>query len=317
MHPILFCGCLVVLLCDATAVEVDSAIVEYQPAPAMTGDLNSVGGDTLNNLLTFWAEAFLEHHSTVKIQIEGKGGDTPASALIRRFSQIGPMARPMNEQELAAFDKLWGYRPTQITVAFDALAVFVHPDNPVPALSLKQLDQIYSSTFKRGGVDVTTWGGLGLTDEWNAMPITLFGRNSASGTYSFVQERFLKSGSFKATVQEKPGSTAVVQAVAKERGAIGYSAASYLTAAVRAVPVSDGEQPAVLPTPEHVLAGTYPLSRALYLYIDKKPGVAVDPLVAEFIRLILSRTGQQIVVKDGFFPLSAAMVVQQRALLDP
>jgi phosphate transport system substrate-binding protein len=310
-------GLVLGLVCGLAAVEVDSAIPDYQPSQAVTGELKSVGGDGLNNLMTFWAETFLERHPSVNIQIEGKGGESGPVALANRSSQIAPMIRPLNERELALFDRFWGYRPTQISVAYDALAVFVHPDNPVTSVSLKQLDQIYSSSFKRGGFDVTTWGGLSLTDEWNAMPIKLLGRNSASGSYAFFQQQALKSGTFKKSVQEKPGSVAVVQAVALDRGAIGYSVAAFATTAVRVVPLSDDEQPAVLPTHEHVLAGTYPLSRALYLYIDKKPGVGVDPLVDEFIRLVLSRTGQQTVVKDGYIPLSAAMIAEQRAKFDP
>ena len=318
MYPVLIGGCLFMLLAHGlVAVEVDPAISEYQPVAGLSGNLNSVGSDTLNNLMTFWAEEFQKRHSTVNVQIEGKGGESAPVALANGNSQIAPMAREMVERELVVFDRLLGYRPTRIVVALDALAVFVHPDNPVASLSLVQLDQIYSTTFKRGGVDVTDWGGLGLTGEWSAMPITLFGRNSASGAYGVAHQRFLMSGTFKKTVQEKPGSSILVTAVAKERGSIGYSGVVYLTPAVRPVPIADGDQPAIAPTYDQILAGKYPLSRFLYLYINQKPGAKADSLVTEFIRFVLSKTGQQIVIKDGYLPLSAAMVAEQHALLAP
>ncbi len=300
---------------EIAAIDVDPAITDYQPVAALQGSLNSVGGDALNTLMTFWAEGFQTTYPSVNIQIEGMGGSTGPVALVGGTVQLAPMTREFTAHEIAAFEKKWGYPPIAIRVALDALAVFVHPDNPVPSLSLLQLDQIYSSTFKRGGADVNDWSGLGLTGDLSALPISPFGRNSASGAYAVAKQRILMGGNFKTSVLEKPGSSGVAEAVAQTRGGIGYSGAGYLTTTVRAIPVSEGVQPAVLPTYDHVLAGRYPLARFLFIYIHKKPGG--DPLVAEFIRYTQSRVGQRIVCDNGFFPLSAALVGENLAKLAP
>ncbi len=292
------------------AVEVDAALPDYEPTTGVSGSLASVGSDTLNNLMTFWAEGFQELYPTVKIEIEGKGSSTAPPALINGTAQFGPMSREMKKEEIDTFEKKWGYKPTAIKVCIDALAVFVHKDNPVKSLTMQQVDSAFSSTFKRGGVTAATWGDLGLTGDWASKPLSLYGRNSASGTYGYFKEVALKKGDYKSSVKEQPGSSTVVQGVANDLGGIGYSGIGYTVAGVRAVPLADKTGP-VEANAENAESGKYPLSRFLFVYVNKKPGSPIDPLTGEFLKFALSKAGQQIVVKDGYFPLTAKVAETQ------
>lgn len=300
----------------AAPVTVDEALPDYTPVAGVSGNLNSIGSDTLNNLMTLWAEGFQARYPNVKIQIEGKGSSTAPPALIEGTAQLGPMSRPMKGTELDAFEKKHGYKPTEIRVAIDGLAVFVHKDNPLPALTMQQVDSIFSSTRKAGGPPIEKWGDLGLSGSWAARPISLYGRNSASGTYGFFKDHALRGGDFKATVKEQPGSSSVVQGVASDLNGIGYSGIGYATAGVRAVPLIGTDGRPHEPTLENCLSGKYPLARFLYIYVNKKPGQPLDKLTAEFLRFVLSKPGQQIVVKDGYFPLPAAAAAAEAKKLE-
>lgn len=299
----------------AGKVEVDAKIPEYKTVSGVSGNLNSIGSDTLNNLMTFWAEGFKAKYPNVKIQVEGKGSATAPPALIEGTAQIGPMSRPMKREEIAAFEKKYGYKPTEIKVAIDALAVFVHKDNPIKGLTLKQVDGIFSSTRKSGSPAIDTWGQAGLTGDLAGKPISLYGRNSASGTYGFFKEHTLRKGDFRDTVKEQPGSSTVVQGVANDVTAIGYSGIGYLTPGVKAVPVGTKEGKLVEPTYENCLSGDYPISRYLYIYLNRAPGKRCEPVVEEFVKFIASQEGQQIVVKDGYFPLTPDLANESRTNL--
>ncbi len=281
---------------------------EYTPVSGISGNLNSVGSDTLNNLMTFWAEGFQAIYPNVNIQIEGKGSSTAPPALIEGTSQLGPMSREMKSTELDAFEKKFGYKPTTVKVAIDALAVFVHKDNPIKGLSLQQVDSIFSSTLKRGGKSAATWGDLGLTGDWASKPISLYGRNSASGTYGFFKEEAMSKGDYKNTVKEQPGSSAVVQGVSSDLGGVGYSGIGYRTAGVRALALSEKGTDFKEPDLENALSGEYPLARFLYINVNRKPGAKMDPLTFEFLRFVLSKQGQAIVAKDGYFPMPKELV---------
>lgn len=288
----------------AETVTVDPELPDYQPVSGISGNLNSIGSDTLNNLMTFWAEGFAKFYPNVRIQVEGKGSSTAPPALIAGTAQLGPMSRKMKAEEVDSFEKKYGYKPRMIAVAADGLAVYVNKDNPIKSLTMQQIDSIFSSTKKRGGKDVTRWGDLGLTGEWANKPISLYGRNSASGTYGFFKELVLDKGDFKASVKEQPGSASVVQGVENDLGGIGYSGIGYKTSGVRAVAVSHRGAP-VEPTQANVDSQTYPISRYLYVYVNVDPSKGADPLVREFIKYVCSRQGQEVTVKDGYFPLSA------------
>jgi phosphate transport system substrate-binding protein len=296
----------------AEKVHLDPKLKKYTPVAGVSGNLNSIGSDTLNNLMTYWAEAFKKKYPSVNIQIEGKGSATAPPALIAGTAQIGPMSREMNAKEVEQFEKKYGFKPTKVGVALDSLAVFVNKDNPIKSLSLDEVDAIFSKTRKRGLPEITTWGQAGVTGKLADRPISLYGRNSASGTYGYFKEHALGKGDFKPTVKEQPGSASVVEGVAKDVAAIGYSGIGYTTSGVRAIPLSDkkGGTP-VEPKYENVLTGKYPLSRMLYLYVAKKPGEPVPKMVEEFIKFVLSKEGQEIVVKDGFDPLPAKLAEEQ------
>lgn len=293
---------------SAEVVTVEAGIKPYAKTSGVTGNLNSIGSDTLNNLMTLWAEGFKAQYPNVNIQIEGKGSATAPPALIEGTSQLGPMSREMKATEIDAFEKKFGYKPTAYKVAIDSLAIFVHKDNPIKGLSLQQIDGMFSSTLKRGGKGIEKWGDLGLTGEWATKPLSLYGRNSASGTYGYFKEHALDKGDYKATVKEQPGSSAVVQGVASDLGGVGYSGIGYRTSGVRAVPVSEKGEKFIEPTYENCLSGDYPIARFLYVYVNKKPGAPADKLVGEFIKFIQSKGGQEVVVKDGYFPLTKSII---------
>lgn len=300
---------------SAQPVKVDPAIPAYRPAAGVSGNLNSIGSDTLNNVMTLWAETFNRLYPNVRIGIEGKGSTTAPPALISGTAQLGPMSREMKGSEIDAFEKRFGYKPTRIRVAVDALAVFVNKDNPIGCLTLPQIDAVFSKSRRAGyKEDVRTWGQLGLTGDWAKRRVSLFGRNSASGTYGFFKEHALRNGDYKDEVKEQPGSASVVQGVTVDRVGIGYSGIGYATSGVRAVPVAakagDKCQPA---TAERAYSGSYPLARFLYVYVNKAPNRALDPLVHEFLKMVLSQQGQGVVVKDGYFPLPASIVKEEIA----
>jgi phosphate transport system substrate-binding protein len=301
----------------AEQVAVDAAIAPYQKTSGVSGNINSVGSDTMNNLMTLWGETFQKLYPNVKIQVEGKGSSTAPPALIAGTSQFGPMSRAMKPTEIDQFEQKYGYKPTQIRTSYDALAIFVNKDNPITKLTLAQADGIFSKTRKRGGKEIKTWGDLGLTGDWASRPISLYGRNSASGTYGFFKEHTLSGGDYKDTVKEQPGSASVVQGVTEDRFGIGYSGIGYKTSGVKAVPLAEKDgSPVSDGNYGDVVSGKYPLNRFLYLYINRAPGKPLDPLVKEFVKLIESKEGQQVVVKDGYLPLSAEIVKQELAKLE-
>lgn len=290
--------------------KLDDKLEKYAPVAGISGNISSVGSDTLNNLMTLWAEGFRKHYPNVTFAVEGKGSTTAPPALIDGTSDIGPMSRAMKEEEINKFEKKYGYKPSYVAVAIDALAVFVHKDNPVEKLSMQQVDAIFSQTRKgEYSEDITKWGQTGLTGEWKNADIVLYGRNSASGTYGFFKEKALFKGDFKASVKEQPGSAAVVQSISVDRNAIGYSGIGYKTAGVRTVPISkNADSEAYDATADNCYAGKYPLQRFLYIYFNRAPGKNASPVVREFLRFIHSKEGQEVVVKDGYFPMSQKMV---------
>src|SRR5882672_1318064 len=239
------------------AVKLDPGLKSYQVVAGVSGNASSVGSDTLNNLMTFWAESFKKYYPNVNIQIEGKGSGTAPPALTAGTAQFGPMSRAMKPTEEDAFEGKYGYKPTQIRTAVDAVGIFVNKDNPIKSLTLEQADAIFSKTRRRGlRKQITTWGEAGVTGEWADKPISLYGRNSASGTYGFFKEHVLKTGDFRDDVKEQPGSASVVLAVATDRFAIGYSGIGYATSSVRAVSLSEKEgAPAMGANAENAYSG--------------------------------------------------------------
>jgi phosphate transport system substrate-binding protein len=295
------------------AVTVDPKLPSYKKVAGISGNLSSVGSDTMNNLMTLWAEGFKKFYPSVNVQVEGKGSSTAPPALIEGTAQLGPMSRDVKSEEVDAFEKKFGFKPTRMRTCLDALAVYVHKDNPLQSLTMQQVDAIFSKTRKSGySEDISTWGQVGLTGEWARKPMSLYGRNSASGTYGYFKENALAKGDFKDTVKEQPGSASVVQGVSEDKFGIGYSGVGYVTSGVKrlALAKNDKSEP-VEGEYENLLQNKYPLSRYLNLYIVKEPGKPLDPLRREFLRFVFSKEGQEIVVKDGYFPLAAAVALQE------
>jgi phosphate transport system substrate-binding protein len=290
--------------------KVDEALPVYQKTSGVSGNLSSVGSDTLANLMTLWAEEFKRVYPNVNVQIQAAGSSTAPPALTEGTS----MSRLMKDNEVQAFEQRRGYKPTPIAVAIDALAVFVHKDNPIAGLTLQQTDGIFSSTHTCGGEDIVKWGQLGLTGAWATRGIQLYGRNSVSGTYGYFKQHALCKGDFKNTVNEQPGSASVVQSVSASLNGIGYSGIGYTTSSVRAVPLtSEPGKPFVEATPDNAINGSYPLARFLYVYVNKEPGKELDPITAQFLAMVLSRQGQEVVVKDGYIPVPAAVAERELA----
>ena len=295
---------------------VDPAIKPYVKTSGVSGNLSSVGSDTLANLMTMWAEAFKEEYPAVNIQIQAAGSSTAPPALTEGTATIGPMSRKMKDGEVSAFEQKYGYKPTAIPVAVDALAVFVHKDNPIKGLTLQQVDAIFSATRLCGAkADARTWGDVGVTGDLAGKSIQLFGRNSVSGTYGYFKEVSLCKGDFKPNVNEQPGSASVVSSISSSLNGIGYSGIGYKTSSVRTVPLAKKPGGEFVEDNEaNALNGTYPLARFLYVYVNKAPNKPLNPLEAEFVKLMLSRQGQEVVMKDGYIPLPAKVV--SKALAD-
>jgi phosphate transport system substrate-binding protein len=300
---------------QAQALKVDVGIPSYQKTSGVSGNLSSTGSDTMNNMMTLWGEAFAKMYPNVRIQVEGKGSSTAPPALISGTAQFGPMSRAMRPTEIEQFEKKHGFKPTQLRTSYDALAIYVNKDNPLEKLTLAQADGIFSKTRRRGGKNVANWGGVGLTGDWANRPLSLYGRNSASGTYGFFKEHALSNGDFKDTVKEQPGSASVVQGVTEDRFGIGYSGIGYKTSGVKAVSLQTKDGGWSNGTYEDVVSNKYPLARFLYVYVNKAPGKPLDPVVREFLKFVFSKEGQEIVVKDGYMPLPVRIVTEELAKL--
>lgn len=296
---------------------VDASIPEYKKVSGVSGNLSSVGSDTLANLMTLWAEDFKRTYPNVNIQIQAAGSSTAPPALTESTSNIGPMSRKMKSKETAMFEERHGYKPTAIGVAIDALAVYVNKDNPIKGLTIPQVDAIFSSTRKCGSKEsIETWGQAGLTGDWKNKSIQLYGRNSVSGTYGYYKKKALCKGDYKSSVNEQPGSASVVQSVTSSLNGIGYSGIGYKTAGVKTVPLTKkAGKPFISATPDNALNGTYPLARVLYVYVNKAPNKPLEPVIKEFLKLVLSQQGQQDVVKDGYIPLPAKMVEKYHSMI--
>lgn len=294
-------------------VEVDPNLPEYTPVSGISGNLSSIGSDTLNNLMTLWAEEFQGFYPNVNIQIQGAGTSTAPPAMTEGTANFGPMSRMPRDSEQAAFEERHGYPMTVVGVGIDTIAVFVNRDNPIEGLTIEQVDAIFSATRRCGAAEpIDRWGQVGLTGAWANRDITLYSRNAVSGTYGYFRQHALCDGDFRDSINEQPGSSSVVQGVAESLNGIGYSGIGYATSGVRAIAVGN---PPVEPSGETAADGSYPLARFLYVAVNKHPNRPLNPLEREFMRLVLSRQGQEVVVRDGYIPLPASVAARFRAEL--
>jgi phosphate transport system substrate-binding protein len=300
----------------AEQVTVDAAIPAYTKTSGVSGNLSSIGSDTMNNLMTLWCEGFTKEYPNVRCQIEGKGSSTAPPALIEGTAQFGPMSRPMKQAEIDEFEKAFGYKPTEVSTSLDTLAVYVNKDNPLDCLTMEQVDAIFSKTRKCGGSeDIVTWGQVGLTGDMANVPMSLYGRNSASGTYGYFKEHALCKGDYKDAVKEQPGSASVVQGVTEDKAGIGYSGIGYITSGVKALKLGNKPGECAEPVLDNIVSGAYPLGRYLYLYVNKKPNEPLDPLRLEFLKFVLSKQGQEVTIKDGYLPIPAGVAAEQMTVI--
>ncbi|HAS6350204.1 phosphate ABC transporter substrate-binding protein PstS family protein [Vibrio sp. IRLE0018] len=290
---------------SASAQALDTPLQPYKKIPGVSGNLLSVGSDTLAGMTTLWVEEFKALYPNINAQVQASGSSTAPPALTEQTAQFGPMSRPMRLREVEAFERTHGYKPTALRVAIDAIGIFVHQDNPVQGLNFPQLDAIFSATLRCGAEDfVSTWAQLGIDAEWAKRNFQLFGRNSVSGTYGYFKKHALCGGDFKSQVNEQPGSASVVQSVASTLSGIGYSGVGYRVAGVRLLPIAKQGNEFVYPSRENILTGDYPLSRYLYVYVNKHPNKPLSPIEAEFIKFIFSAQGQALVEKDGYVSIT-------------
>ncbi|GGW80576.1 PstS family phosphate ABC transporter substrate-binding protein [Alteromonas halophila] len=302
----------------ATASQLLAAEVpDYKRQPGVAGKITSVGSDTMANLMTFWSQEFKQLYPQVKFQIQASGSSTAPPALVEGTATLGPMSRELKPSEIRDFVKKHGYPPLVLRVAMDAIAIFVERQNPLPGMTLQEVDATFSTTrYCGGGEPVTQWQQLGIADPDYPSPIRLFGRNSVSGTYGLFKIMALCEGDFRNAVNEQPGSASVVLSVASSKGAMGYAAYGYKTAGVRALPLGETRDTLIPLTMDTVRDESYPFSRFLYLVINKKPGEPLPTLEREFLRFVLSKQGQQQVRRDGYFPVREDVLLRQRRLLD-
>jgi len=300
--------------------KVDANLPKYKPAAGLSGQIKSVGSDSMNSLMTQWTEKFKEYYKGVRTEVEGQGSSKAMPALIEGAASFGPMSRDAKANEIADFEKKYGYKPVLLPTSIDLLAVYVNRDNPLQSLSMEQVDAIFSSTRKLGGDSIDNWGQVSLKGDYEKEAIALFGRNAASGTYGFFKEKAMGNGDFRDRVNEQPGSTAVIASVGENRFAMGYSGIGYKTEAVKPLALSPKKgEPAIEPSEENAYNGKYPLGRFLYLAVNYKPTSKMEPLRKEFIKFVFSREGQEIAVKDGYFPVDAKTAAKALKLvgIDP
>jgi phosphate transport system substrate-binding protein len=309
----------ILLLAASTAEEARaeqrSPFPTYRSSGPVRGSIRTVGSDTMNSLMTLWGEAFMGRHPGVKIEIEGKGSNTAPPALISGSCTFGLMSRPMRDREIAVFRRRYGHDPVAVPAAIDMLAIYVHRDNPIPGLTMPQVDAIFSSTRKLGHPEIRTWGDVGLDGTWASREIRLCGRNQASGTYAYLRKHALGKGEYRSEVRKLPSSSAVVQTVSLETTSIGYSGIGYRKPGVRPVPLA-GEAGEAFVEPVLENADRYPLSRRLYIYVNHVPVKPLAKIQAEFLRFVLSRQGQEIVGKAGFVAAKPAWVKEARNALE-
>jgi phosphate transport system substrate-binding protein len=259
----------------------------------------------MDPLMQLWLDDFRATHPGITYNLVSKGSATAPKAMVAGTTLMGQMSREMNVEELASFQARFGYPPTRVVVAMDALAVYVNGNNPIAQLSLEQVDAIFSKDRRAGFPrPLDTWGDLGLTQEWATRAIQPYGRDENSGTRAFFREHVLKQGQYKDNVKAVADQFALVEAAAMDGSAVAYGPVQHALRMVKAVPIVDFRGTvAIVPTVENILNGKYPLARFLYIYLNLHPGQPADPILKEFLRFVLSRQGQSDVANFGAIPL--------------
>lgn len=289
---------------------------DYRSVPGVHGTLTSVGSETLAGLMTIWAQRFQELYPHVKFQIQASGSSTALPALIQGTSNIGPMSRKPNTREIAQFSRVYGYSPTTMIVAIDAVALYVANNNPLTRLTLVEVDSLFSATRLCGGAkNLISWQDVGVETYGEARKIQLYGRNSASGTYDLFKSQALCNGDFLKSVNEMPSSSSVVQSVASSVGAIGYAALGHQSMNVRTLALSADGENYINATANNLRTGAYPFTRFLYIIVNQSPNSPLSVLEHTFLMFVMSPEGQEIVADSGYSTVSERSIKKQKELL--
>jgi phosphate transport system substrate-binding protein len=295
----------------------DPKIPPYQLVSGLTGALSVAGSETMKPLTETWAKDLKQLYPGLAIKVESEGSEAGLATLLEGKAQIAAMSRRITQQEIVEFKREFGYEPIEVPVAVDALAVFVHKDNPIEGLSLVQLDAMFSKERRRGlQYPINTWAdALLLEEEWTEAPVHLYGGNANSGTASFFKEHVLNGAAFKNTMTVLAGSASVVVELVKDRFGIGFSGIGYQISGIRPVPLASVQGGRyVQPSFQSAMDGSYPLRRNLYLYINRPPKVAAPPSLTEYVKFALSQQGQQIVLARGYYPLPTAELTRMTTM---
>ena len=298
---------------------VDPSLERYSPKSQVSGGFRVQGSDTMHALMRRLVTDFQARQPKIAVDLKSGGSakaiaefieaPQPSRIVVKeeRAKQVllVSSSRELLDSEIKQFAAARGYEPLAVPIAVDAVALYVHKDNPVTGLTLDQADAIFSTGHLRGyKKDIKAWGDLGLGEGWETALIQAYGRDRRSGTRAFFQEHVLAGGEFKSTLQEEPGAASVILALSRDQLGIGYSGIGLQTSNVRILPVAENEgMPLITPSAATVADKSYPLRRLLYLYLDKDPSSAVSAAVQEFLAFVKSREGQESVVRAGFYPL--------------
>ena len=334
-------GPLATVCAGAPADPVDARLPDYVPASVVSGELVAWGDGWIEDLWKLWGKAFAARHPGVSFRSFLKGTSTAVGALYTSTANIGLFGREIRPLEVVSWHRIFpGYDPLGFAVAgggYDAFAktsapaILVNAENPIQRISLTQLDAMWSHDRKRGGAaPITKWGQLGLTGEWADKPITIYGLDENTGTAQYLEARVLKEGRWSYNVKVPPGAPesmykgsgrdaadALVRALETDKYAIGVAGFRNVTPKVKALAVAETDGgPFITGTRQTVLDRTYPLSRQIYIFVNKDPKKPWDPKIYEFLSFILSRQGQEAVAEEGgYLPLPASIIVAERAKL--
>ena len=300
----------------STGTPVSSDVLPpYMPVVDLTGDITSIGASTTTHLVARLAAEFRKMYPDVTLDVTASPISIGPAALLEDRANIVPMSRPLTPGEVRSFKDKYGYPPTEIKVAADALAIYVAKKNPVPGLTLGQLDGIFSQAQRAGAGSIETWGQVGLTGDWASLPIALYGYGPEEGAYQIFRQQVLHDSPFRLALRVEGGGSSIVQGVAADPGAIGFASIFFACKAVRVVPLAGADGRFYAPTAENVRSGNYPLCRFLYICVNKPPRQPFGGPAAEFLRFLLSREGQQLVAAAGNIPLDAATAIEGRRSL--
>jgi len=300
----------------ATGTSVSSgALPTYIPVVGLKGKIISIGASTATNLVAHLAVDFRRMYPDVTLQVSASALSLGPTALLKDQADLVPMSRPLTPEEVQSFTRKYGYPPTEIKAAIDGLAIYVQKKNPVPGLTLTQLDGIFSQAQRRGGTSIETWGQVGLTGEWAGLQIALYGYGPEDGAHQIFRHQVLHDEPFRLALRVEGGGSSIVQGVAADPGAVGFASIFFDCKGVRGVPLAGADGRFYAPTKENIRSLNYPLVRAHYIYVNKPPRQPFGGAAGEFLRFLLSREGQQIVEAGGNISLDAAMVNEGRRSL--